>query len=91
MMEIMLASLFIFACSFNTPVDMNAILGAVVGGFLLGMFMFGEDGQGVSQAFLGIAVVGFLVMMGASGYHLHKNTAEVKKNEIAKISGLLDG
>lgn len=60
--EIMAFMMLISINATNTPCDMIALLGAGLAGFILGMCLFGEDGQLHSQIFMGFAITGFVLL-----------------------------
>jgi len=52
---------------------MLAVLGASLGGFLLGMFMFGTDRQGHSIAFLVLSILALFTMVGLQSFQIYNN------------------
>lgn len=63
----------------NTPADMFAMLGAGLAGFILGMCLFGDDGQLHSQIFMGFAITGFVLLFSLSSYGFYKAIPKVNK------------
>ena len=68
--ELFLGILFFTLDSVFSPTDLHAVLGACLGGFIFGMFMFGNDKQGHSVAFVVLAVLGLLMMVGIDSWQV---------------------
>jgi len=63
----------------NTPSDIFAMLGSGLAGFILGMCLFGDDGQLHSQIFMGFAITGFVLLFSLSSYGFYKAIPQVNK------------
>lgn len=74
----------------NTPCDIIGILGSALGGFILGMCLFGEDGQLHSQIFMGFAITGFVLLFGLSSYGLYKNMSIVNQIDYDNYYKVID-